>query len=340
MAHRQSRTHLMLPIHAGLLLVGSIALLPLTATAGPKEATMNFEVAGGTWKTIRLRNLPKGAVVGLEMQTSGSITVSLIDNADHRRAPDFKQPLFSSRIDTTISFSVTTPSAGHYYVVLDNRLAAVSRSVNVMIRAARGELGGQPSAAEEVLRKFQTQLNKIFIFDPFPILVRRCGVPAAFVRGAGIILCDEYAKKVYATLRDKARASDALLFTLFHEVGHVLLKQWKYPFYDNEEVADEYATAVMVMLKMRQRVLAKAEFFAANPSMSEILAKTFKDDRHPLSVQRARNIRRWAKDPKLVKKWQSVFVPHMQTPVLEKLREKRPPWADLALVKDELATRR
>ncbi len=133
------------------------------------------------------------------------------------------------------------------------------------------------------------------MFDPFPIQVRRRGAATAFVRNAGIVLCAEYAKKLYETLGDKQRASGALLFTLFHEVGQVLLQQWQYPFHDNEEVADEFATAVMVMLNMKQRVLAKAEFFAANPSMSEILAKTFKDDRHPLSVQRARNIRRWAK---------------------------------------------
>ena len=299
---------------------------------------MNLEVSGGIWKSIRLKNLPKGAVVGVEMQTNGAVTLSLVTDTDHRRAPDFKEPLFSSRVDTKISFSVTTPAAGHYYVVLDNRLAAVSRSVKLTIRAARGDRGTRSGAAEAVLGKFQTQLNKIFVFESFPIHVRRCGVATAFVRDAGIVLCAEYAKKLYETLGDKQRASDALLFTLFHEVGHVLLQQWQYPFHDNEEVADEFATAVMVMLKMKTRVLAKAEFFAANPSISEILAKTFKDDRHPLSVQRARNIRRWAKDPKLVKKWQTVFVPHMQTPVLERLREQPTPWSDLALVKKELLT--
>ncbi len=95
----------------------------------------------------------------------------------------------------------------------------------------------------------------------------------------------------------------------------------------------------MVMLNMKGRVLAKAEFFAANPSMSELLAKAFKDDRHPLSVQRARNIRRWANDPTLVRKWQTVFVPHMQTALLERLAKQPPDWADLALVNEELERR-
>ncbi len=329
----------------GLLLAVCLAAVAVASAASGKEATLNFEVPGGTWKSIRLKNLPNGAVVGIDLRTDGAVTVSLVDDDEHQRSPDFIQPLFSSRVDTKMSFSVTTPSAGHYYVVLDNRLAAVSRRINLTVRAAPGKsggpiAGGRSAAAEEVLLKFEAQLNRIFVFEPFPIHVRHCGVPVAFVHDAGIVMCAEYAKKLYKTLGDKYRASDALLFTLFHEVGHVLLKQWQYPFHDNEEVADEFATAVMVMLDQRKRVLAKAEYFAANPSISEILAKAFKDDRHPLSVQRARNIRRWAEDPNLVRKWQSIFVPHMQTALLEQLQQQPTSWTDLDLVEKELASRR
>jgi hypothetical protein len=96
----------------------------------------------------------------------------------------------------------------------------------------------------------------------------------------------------------------------------------------------------MIMLGQRERVRAKAEFFAANPSAAEAIGKLYRDDRHPLSPQRARNILRWAANPKLVRKWQPLLVPHMQTALLERLLQRPPRWADRELIEKELAARR
>jgi hypothetical protein len=70
------------------------------------------------------------------------------------------------------------------------------------------------------------------------------------------------------------------------------------------------------------------------------MAKVFRDDRHPLSVQRARNILRWLQDPQLVHRWQKIFVPHMQTAMLKQLERQPTAWTDSALIAQELATRR
>jgi hypothetical protein len=130
-------------------------------------------------------------------------------------------------------------------------------------------------------------LGLVFVFDSVAIRIAKCGKANAFSSHASIVLCAEYAKKLFDTLGDKTKASNALLFTLFHEMGHVLLRQWKYPFLDNEEVADEFATAVMIMMGQKERARSKAGFFAANPSKAEALAKLFCDDRHPVSTQRS-----------------------------------------------------
>ena len=133
---------------------------------------------------------------------------------------------------------------------------------------------------------------------------------------------------------------NALLFTLFHEIGHVLLEQWAYPTYASEETADEFATVLIVMLDQKERLRAQAEFFHANASILERIAKDSSNARHPPSGRRARDILRWSEDSGLVRRWQPIFVPHMQTPVLERLRQTPTPWADLALVEKELAARR
>ena len=183
-------------------------------------------------------------------------------------------------------------------------------------------------------------MAQLFVFAPFGIRVRACGQAQAFVDASGVVLCKEYLHKLREHLEDPKKMENALLFTLFHEIGHVLLEQWAYPTYASEETADEFATVLIVMLEQKERLEAQAEFFTANASVFEIISKALSNDRHPLSGQRARNIRRWSEDPNLVRRWQPVFVPHMQTSLLKRLQQTPKPWADLALVERELAGRR
>jgi len=51
-----------------------------------------------------------------------------------------------------------------------------------------------------------------------------------------------------------------------------------------------------------------------------------RDDRHPLSVQRARNILGWLDDPDLLKRWQKIFVPHRQTDLLQAMTRSTKPF--------------
>lgn len=183
-------------------------------------------------------------------------------------------------------------------------------------------------------------LNKIFVFKKFPVRFRWCGKAGAYATSKGVLFCKEYAQKLYATLGDKKKATDAIIFTIFHEVGHILMAQWQYPFFDNEDVADEFATVALTMMGQKERVRSKAEYFASHPAAAEALAKAARDDRHSLSVQRARNIIRWVESPQLVRKWQKVLIPQMETTVLKRLQKKPTHWSVAELVNKELASRK
>ena len=316
-----------------------------------KEATFTVDVPQGRWKALRVQQLPKEARVAVEVQSTGQVAVAFTRHDASARSLASLRPLFHGLADNRLAFSVTIPAAGDYLVILDNRAAAEPRTITVMVRATRGEqekalpqgpgeAERQFSEVERQLSEVERQLARLFIFKPFPIRVRRCGIPQAFSGPSGIVLCQELGQKLLTTLGDKAKANDTLLFTLFHELGHTLLQQWQYPFFANEEVADEFATALLVMVGQQERVRAATEFLAANPSTAEALAKVFRDDRHPLSVQRARNILRWLGDSQLVHKWQKIFVPHMQLAMLKQLERQPTAWTDSALVAQELATRR
>jgi hypothetical protein len=313
-------------------------MLCLSSAAAEGLARLNVDIPPGKWKAIRLRNLPKDAVLAVQVVSNGEVAVALVDSKNYQGYAATPRPLFLGRVEKQLSFSVSIPATDDYFVVLDNRLGQDPRAVTVTVRAARAS-AGQKKSAEEILTKFERQLHQIFVFDPFPVGTKKCGAPKAFVDTSGIVLCEEYVHHLYDTLKDPERTRDALSFSIFHEVSRMLLSQWNYPSFADERVADEFATVLMIMVNQKNRAIAIAEYLVKNPSASETLQKLFGDERHPLSGQRANNILRWARDPQFARQWQKVLVPHMQTSLLKRLRQQPTSWTDSSLVERELSMR-
>jgi len=284
-----------------------------------------------------LRNLPKDAVVAVQVESSGDVVVILLDSTSQGQ-PDTSRPLFTGRVEKRLSFSVTVAEAGDHYLLLDNRRGSESRAVKVTLRAARSAADNL-DAANKMLHLFELQLSRIFVFDPFPIGIKSCGRPRAFVDQAGVVLCAEYMHHLYDLLENRDRTLDILSFSLFHEIGRILLAQWGNPFAGNVEAVDELATVLMVMVKQQERTIGAADYVIKNPVTTRTMEKLFPEDHHPLTVKRAKNVLIWARDPKLPAKWQAVLVPHMQTELLKKLKQQPTPWTDLSLVEKELAGR-
>lgn len=120
-----------------------LCLLALALCASPgaraAEAAMSMDLPGGKHKAVRLRNLPKGAVMAVAVQTSGPIAISLLSESEYRRFPSIQDPVFLGTVDRKLSFTVTIPDAGNFYLVLDNRKAEDARKVKFLIRAQRGQ---------------------------------------------------------------------------------------------------------------------------------------------------------------------------------------------------------
>lgn len=125
-----------------------IAVCASPAPAAAAEAAMSVDLPGGKHKAVRLRNLPKGAIMAVAVQTSGPITISLLSERDYRRFPKVEDPVFLGTVERKLSFTVSIPAAGNFYLVLDNRRAEDARKVKFLIRAQRGQApeGTQPGA--------------------------------------------------------------------------------------------------------------------------------------------------------------------------------------------------
>ena len=131
-----------------LCLLG-FALCVRTGPAAAAEAAMSVELPAGKHKAVRLRNLPKGAIMAVAVQTSGPIAISLLSELDYRRFPKVEDPVFLATVERKLSFTVTVPATGNFYLVLDNRRAEDARKVKFLIRAQRGAQspeGTKPSA--------------------------------------------------------------------------------------------------------------------------------------------------------------------------------------------------
>ena len=316
------------------------------SSAKEQSASINSVVAAGENYTTRLRNLPKDAEVSVHIETSGNVAVLLINHRDYTAFPEIRGPLFSGQITDALDFSIRVPASGNYYLVLDNRKGDKDRQFTLKVTASAKAAGTATSAevseklkqANRELGKFEENLRDYFIFDALNITLERCGSANAYNRKDTVIICLELGPRMLE-LGDEQKAKDMLMFTLMHEVGHVLLRQWGYPFYDNEELVDEFTTALLVMFQQGYRARSPAEYFSSLSPEQELEAKRARYDRHPLSIQRARNILHWLDDPELVRRWQKIFVPHMQTTVLEALEKHPKPWTDPKLVAEELASR-
>lgn len=87
-------------------------------------------------KSLRLQNLAEGTVVGVAVQADGEIAVAFVGGKELKESPTGVRPLFTGRLERRLAFSVTIPSTGQYYVVLDNRKGEETRAVRVRVRAA------------------------------------------------------------------------------------------------------------------------------------------------------------------------------------------------------------
>jgi len=141
------------PIRRPLRRFVGLALATLIAAAAPlptrhaeaAQAMLNTEVAAAKWKAVRLKNLPKGAAVGLSVASSGTLDLIFVHQDELKRFPAAVNPLFQGTVERQLQFSVVIPAAGDYFVIFDNRRGSQVQKVKLLIRAERPRSPGAES---------------------------------------------------------------------------------------------------------------------------------------------------------------------------------------------------
>jgi hypothetical protein len=110
-------------------------LLVLAANVFAAEAQLSAEVPAQKWRALRLQGLSEGASLSVRVETSGPIRVILARADEVQRFPKGLKPAFSGSAERRLSFKVTIPAAGTYYVILDNRKGDAMREVRIDVEA-------------------------------------------------------------------------------------------------------------------------------------------------------------------------------------------------------------
>lgn len=125
-----------------LLALGAAAPLPAVAAA----AQVTFEVPQGKTKSMRLRNVASGMVMSIALRTSGRLLVALVGAHELKASPKNPRTLFRGAVERAMSFQVSIPKTGDYYLVLNNKRGSEPLEVRVTIRAERAKKPATPPA--------------------------------------------------------------------------------------------------------------------------------------------------------------------------------------------------
>lgn len=236
---------------------------------------------------------------------------------------------------TKAVFKTKIPQEGNYYLIFENFTAASPKIVTFEVITYPG-LQEEQEEAKRGGEGLYSILKYFFIFPDFTISIKTCGTMNAFSDSKGnITLCTE----LLIDLVKKGLGQSAL-WIFFHEFGHSLLKLWQYPFQGGEDVADEFATVLSLMFKQTQAIEQAIQEWKTHDSKGEAKGIIRTGDRHVISIQRARNIENWLNNPNdLMRRWQKILVPNMQTEALGMYLAEPEPWCDIKLIREELTKR-
>lgn len=176
-------------------------------------------------------------------------------------------------------------------------------------------IGNRPKSIrdgiEKIVRIPFSGFDAIYSMPKINVYIQPCGVANAYST-PDIYICTE----LIADLVEKD-AIGALHPIILHELAHSLMFIWKIGDYKNEDMADEFATALMSIVSP-ESVNDLIDWFNKMDKKSEVILKATINSRHSLSWKRAENARRMLKNPsEAVKKWGMLLQPHVKKELLK-----------------------
>lgn len=328
---RHFRTTMRL-IYSVLLATASLFSLATPSTAGTVtvESTItgttniNRQIAANSFIALPLGNWAAGDAIAVRVNTDNNplandLTACLATADEATQYAPARSPC-RGRIRTATPFELrdVIRSNGPLYLILDNSYANfIVKKVSVNLGYKRALPPQHAQGLRDELEKVRSRMNETFTDADFNIRVKSCGQANAFSerQTADITLCTELLQE----LADQ-QLGDTMIAILLHEYGHSLLNKWGEPGSSEEDMADQFATAILLKGGDRGRAVLMqwAEYWKRRNSADEARKQIQHGDTHTLSVQRARNIQQnIIESDELLRRWNKMLYRHMTRHALE-----------------------
>lgn len=212
-------------------------------------------------------------------------------------------------------------TSGPHYLILDNSYASlISKKLRLTIEGKFPLDPAERKTIENGFAAMYANLKKLLIFPDFNIRIEPCGQVNAFSEtfGSGDV---HYCTEMISLLA-KTKNQGAFTAIFLHEVGHSLLGLWGIPGNNNEDIADEFSTYVLMSGGPSGYALLDRsfEFWQNRDSMAEAMNMLKNGDRHSLSIQRIRNIKEnMQRGETFIKRWNQLIYQHETSEALNKV---------------------
>lgn len=301
-------------------------------------------VMPGQFKMISIGTLKMGdqiaVQVDLENKVYNDITVCI---ASEMEAQTYSRQgtcrgLVKAR--TPVALRDQVQSDGKYFLVLDNSYAAlIKKSFSVRISTRRSLSLEEVSQLKSLFQQIHDSMTSTFEKSDFNIYVRPCGESNAFSnnRTADITMCSELIHDMLSQGN-----TGALVAVLLHEYGHSLLNRWGEPGSSEEDMADQFATAMLLRGGDSGRRLLQGwiSYWQSRDSRSEAVQQLQRGGTHTLSIQRARNIQNAMNFPEdFVRRWNKMLYRHMTKQGLQQVLAKPSRSDDIDLANEALRSK-
>jgi len=330
------------------VITSSYAEVIVSASASSDETHRHYDIGPGQYVAIPLPSTNAGGdSYSLKIVARNAIykdiTAYIVDkqNLQLYKQRQTYRGLGYSRAMTPFTITGSIQTVGQKYIILDNSYAGfITKKMDVYIKAT---LPVDEETSQQLQIKFTQMykaLKKGFIFKDFNIYIEPCGEVNAFSETyttGDIHICTELLDNVA-----KSNNPGALNFIFLHELGHTMLGLWHLPGNNNEDIADEFATYIMLQGEASAGILLERslDFWRNRDASAEAVNMIQNGDRHSLSVQRIRNIDENIKNSReFSMRWAQLIYPHMTTQALQDVIKKPSENSNIDLAKSLLAKR-
>lgn len=307
-----------------------------------EEGPIEVEAGNITWKPLPLKEPARLEVfVDVENATFDDLSVFVCSESDLSLllANIPSNCWGANRQKNRFSFSGNATTASPHYLVFSNTFSMiVKKKAFYSVYATTSTPWNLAHNFEEGMSSLSDKISSNFGIEEFDIILAPCGTENAYsAKSSGdITICSELFVELSRT-----ENTGTLAAIMFHELGHSLLNKLGLPNWDNEEAVDEFALYSLYQANKQEFAIQWIEWNEARFRKSELTRRLHTDVRHPLSIQRARNIRRLLKSPKeMISRWNNLLYPHMTDQALTAITRDENPNSDGELANAVLINRR